>query len=370
VPFVLLSLVFMGLAIAAKQHARALVPIERYGVSARIPQACYGVWFYLIKTVLPWDITALYPFPQRIDWFAPVFLASILGTLAMSIGLYLLRRRRPGLLAAWVSYLVILAPNLGLMRASNQLAADRYSYLPLLAGVMLVAAAFHQSWPPLLRARPAAIGIVTVSLLALLGLVRLTWDQCRIWRTSEILWTHALDHGAARSTEAHNNLGVVLARQGKFAEAAAHYGEALRINPSYAGSYNNLGLVCSRQGKFAEATAHYTTALRFDPNDDKAYNNLAMILAACPEAAYRDGQKAVELATRACALAEWQKPEYLDTLAAATAEAGDFDAAVAWQARAIALLTDQRQQDDYRSRLALYQAKQPYREQSPGTLPD
>ena len=370
VPFLLLSLVFIGLAIAAKEHAHALVPIERYGASARIPQACYGIWFYLVKTVLPRDITALYPFPERIDWFAPRFLASILGTVAMTVVLWRLRRRRPGLLAAWLSYLVILAPNLGLIRASNQLAADRYSYMPLLGGVMLAAAAFGWAWPPLMRARPAAIGILAVSLGALLGLVRLTWDQCRIWRSSEILWTHALEHGAAHSTEAHNNLGVVLSRQGKFAEAMAHYAEALRINPGYAGAYNNLGLVCSRQGKFAEATAHYTQALRFNPEDDKAHNNLAMILAACPEAAYRDGPKAVESATRACTLTDWEKPEYLDTLAAAAAEVGDFDAAVAWQARAIALLSDEQQRDDYRSRLALYQAKKPYRERFPGMPPD
>jgi tetratricopeptide (TPR) repeat protein len=369
VPFVLLSLVFMGLAIAARKHVRAMVPIERYGTSARIAQACYGIWLYIVKTVLPLDVTALYPSPQQVDWLAAPFLLSILGTVVTSVGLWLLRRRRPGLLAAWVSYLVILSPNLGLIRVSNQLAADRYSYMAMLGGVMLAAAGFCRSWPLLLRARPGAIGIVSVSLGALLGLVLLTWDQCRIWSTSEVLWTHALNHGAARSTEAHNNLGVVLSRQGKLAEAAAHYAEALRISPGYAGSHNNLGLLLSRQGKFAEATAHYTQALRFDPDDAEVYNNLAMMLAACPEATYRDGKKAVEFATRACALSGWQKPEYLDTLAAASAEAGDFDAAVAWQAKAIALLMDQRQEDDYGSRLALYRAKKPYREGFPGTPP-
>ena len=71
VPFVILSLVFMGLAIAARRHVHALVPIQHDGVSARIAQACYGIWFYIVKTVLPLDITAYYPLPGRIDWFAP-----------------------------------------------------------------------------------------------------------------------------------------------------------------------------------------------------------------------------------------------------------------------------------------------------------
>ena len=66
-------------------------------------------------------------------------------------------------------------------------------------------------------------------------------------------------------------------------------------------------------------------------------------MAACPEAKYRDGRKAVESATRACELTEWKRSEFLDTLAAAYAESGDFDAAVTWQMRAIGFLTDERQ---------------------------
>ena len=95
-----------------------------------------------------------------------------------------------------------------------------------------------------------------------------------------------------------------------------------------------------------------------------------MIMAACPEAKFRDGKRAVEFATRACELTKWKNPSFLDTLAAAHAEAGDFDAAVTWQTRAIELLTDERQKDDYRSRLVLYQAKKPYREASPEPRPD
>ena len=71
--------------------------------------------------------------------------------------MFLLRRRWPGLLAAWLSYLVILAPNSGIIRISEQIAADRYSYMAMLGWVMLAAAGFCwlwrmslavASWPP------------------------------------------------------------------------------------------------------------------------------------------------------------------------------------------------------------------------------
>jgi hypothetical protein len=330
VPFVLLSLVFMGLAIAAKGDARTVVPLEHDGALARIAVACYGTWFYIVKTVLPLGITAYYPLPRWLDWFAPLFLVSILATLAMSVALFLSRRRWPGLLAAWLSYLVILAPSSGLIRIANHLAADRYSYLPIVSLVVVAAAGFCQIEPSLWRARGGAVGIVAVSLGVVLGLSLMTRDQCRIWRTSESLWTHALNHGAVGSSTVQYGLGADFQRRGKFAESLAHYTEAVRLDPGYA----------------------------------EAYNDRAMILAACPEAKYRDGRKAVESATRACELTGWNQPAYLDTLAAAHAEADDFDAAVKWQTRAIALLPDESMEDDYRSRLILYQARKPYHEAS------
>jgi len=302
---------------------------------------------------------------------------------------------------------------------------------------MLAAAGLCRLWHKSLRARPGAIFLITLSLVALLGLVLLTWHQCRIWRTSETLWTYALNHGAGRSGQAHLGLGLAEFHQGKLVEAAAHYREAIRLNPDYAEAHNNLGVVCFRQGKFVEAAAHYNLAIRLDPGSTGSHNNLglvrlhqgkfaeaaahynlaiqldpgsagshnglglvhfrqgkfveaaahynlairlnpddadslnnrAMMLAACAEAKYRDGKRAVETATRACELTEWKQPEYLDTLAAAYAEAGEFDAAVRWQARAIELLMDEQEKGDFRSRLALYQAKKPYREEPPGRFP-
>ena len=153
----------------------------------------------------------------------------------------------------------------------------------------------------------------------------------------------------------------MLCRQGKLEQASAHYIEALRLNPGYGDAHDNLGEVLCRQGKFADASAHFAEALRLNPDDSEAHDNRAKLMAACPLAEYRDGNKAVEFATRACELTEWKNPGFLDTLAAAHAQAGDFAAAETWQTTAISLLPDERKKDDYRSRLMLYQARKPYR---------
>ncbi len=118
-------------------------------------------------------------------------------------------------------------------------------------------------------------------------------------------------------------------------------------------------------GNYAAARDHFALAIRLKPFYPDAYNSFALLMAACREAKFRDGEKAVEFATRACELTKWKDPRFLSTLAAAQAEAGDFDAAVWSQKRAIELVTVEQEKDDYRSRLALYQAKRPHRTAPP-----
>ena len=272
-PFLALSLVFMGVAIVARR--RALLSIDQNDAPASIAQVCYVIWFYIVKTVLPLDIVAVYPAPQVIEWLAPPFLLCIVGTVATSVGFFLLRRTWPGLLAAWLSYLVILAPNSGLIRISDQIAADRYSYMAMLAWVMIAAAVLARLGQTSSRLRPLAMAIIALGLAALLSLIPMTWDQCRTWRDSTTLWTHALNHGAADSSEVHNNMGVELVRQGNFQAAVAHYSEALRLNPRYAHARNNLGVALARQRKIEAAVAQYTEAIRLQPGYAAAHDNLS-----------------------------------------------------------------------------------------------
>ncbi len=70
-------------------------------------------------------------------------------------------------------------------------------------------------------------------------------------------------------------------------------------------------------------------------------------------------------ATRASELTEWKDPKKLDTLAAAYAESGDFDAAVKWQTQAIALFREDKDRTEGAARLKLYQARTPYRQTRP-----
>lgn len=173
----------------------------------------------------------------------------------------------------------------------------------------------------------------------------------------------------------HASLGIVAARQGDPSLAKRHLDEAVRLSPQDAGlwfqramveeelleqpteaaanyrkvlslvegepasqlaldAHLRLGGIAKRQGDIATAIRHYRVAVALDESSPRAANNLAWILATHPDGQFRDGNEAVRLAEGACAKTDQERPDCLDTLAAAYAEVGDWEKAIVTARRA------------------------------------
>ncbi|MFH1619559.1 MAG: tetratricopeptide repeat protein [bacterium] len=68
-----------------------------------------------------------------------------------------------------------------------------------------------------------------------------------------------------------------LANQGRFAEAAAKFEEAIKAEPANATLYLNLGLVCRELGRYRDAVSYLEKSVELDPELNTAYYNLALI---------------------------------------------------------------------------------------------
>jgi tetratricopeptide (TPR) repeat protein len=100
------------------------------------------------------------------------------------------------------------------------------------------------------------------------------------------------------------------------------------------------------------------------PDTIAILNDIAWSLATSEAPENRNGTNAVSLAEEAVTATHRTNAGCLDTLAAAYAETQQFDKAVAVQQEAIRLLQSEPEKKDYGSRLKLYQANRPYREQA------
>jgi len=114
----------------------------------------------------------------------------------------------------------------------------------------------------------------------------------------------------------------------------------------------------ARREQFQVAMASYKQAVELDAEFPWAPNNLAWLLSSCSDASVRNGKIAVQYATHACEKSEWHCWSFVDTLAVAYAEVGDFESAVRTAERAIALAPTE-EVPELRSRITAFRAQSP-----------
>jgi tetratricopeptide (TPR) repeat protein len=207
------------------------------------------------------------------------------------------RQRYPHVFVGWLWYLITVAPVIGLMQAGEQAMADRFMYVPMIGLLMIVAWTAQGLW---LRAQGLwLMGSCLVVVFAVTARA-----QAVHWADSLTLWQHAArvvpdnyiayenmgqalrergqledalesykkaltvvpSHSPALEAMIRNDLGLVLTRQGKSAEALPQFDAAIRLNPAFAEAQINLGNALAADGRYTDAAGHYATALSTKPN--------------------------------------------------------------------------------------------------------
>ena len=165
--------------------------------------------------------------------------------------------------------------------------------------------------------------------------------------------------------ETLNDIGYAFQQKGRVVEAIGFYKRAIELKPDYAMARNNLASALLKEGSVADAIDLFRKTIEMVPDFAPALSNLAYLLATTRDPRLRDGVKAMEYAQKANQLEGGSNAIILDNLAAAYAEQGRYQEAVAvgWKALALALSQGNTIQAGLiQKHLAVYQARQPLRD--------
>jgi Flp pilus assembly protein TadD len=235
----------------------------------RILIAGRAVWFYLGKLVWPSPLVFVYP-RWEVSAAEPWQFGFPLALVIVLFALWRIRHRTRAPLAALLLFCGALFPALGFIDVYPfrfSFVADHFAYLASIPAIVLVAAALS-------RVPKQFLAAVAVPVLML---AVLTWRQSANYASAETLYRATLQENPS-AWMAHNNLGKLLAEDGRNAEARAHFTEAVRLNGGVAEHHMNLGRLLIAENVLPEAEQHLSDAVRLDAGSANAHSNLGVAL--------------------------------------------------------------------------------------------
>lgn len=308
IPYYAVALTIAIVGIKATAGAQADNPFEMDFLQ-KMARSSYSIVFYMVKSVWPVGLMPHYAVEEQIlQLYTPRYLLCLLGVLLITALAFRARGKRPYLWVAWICYLAMLLPVMGLVQHGSLIAAaDRYSYMstiPFFALVGgLVASRIQKE-----RSRIKRAAFLLAPTMILLGL---TTQYVKTWKNTETLWSHTLKHRPANSFACNNlghwyinkrryakaadvlercqalaprnmrivlNYGYALEMSGQLRRAAVFYEQALKRSPGHPLVHNNLGVVFIKLGEKQRAEHHLRRALEGNPGLAVAERNLNMLL--------------------------------------------------------------------------------------------
>ncbi len=292
IPFFALSLFFGVLGIYMLKENKSLDDTTGFGFPQRLLIGAYSYIVYLIKLVFPYEMSALYPYPKKLDAFfyvAPIGIVAIFGGLFMAW-----RKNWKAIVFGFAFFTVNVMFLLQVLSAGQGFIADRFTYIAYIGLFFIVAWGYDK----VKASNPDKVNIYGGAMVAYFALCMfMTMKQNTTWKNGDTLWTNVTKYYTSNTALPYSNRALYHRENGDMDKALRDFTKALTINPKKASTLNSRGKLYFDTNKLPEALVDYNKAIENDPKLSEAYANRGATFARMGDnqKAMADFNKCIEL---------------------------------------------------------------------------
>ena len=303
IPFLTLSLIF-GIITLIVQRQYSIGSFTSLTLTQRLFCVSYATLMYLVKMVIPYGLSAFYPFPSlSAAGFLPVIYYLSTGILFLIICLVIFSAKYSRVIVfGFLFFIFSIFLVLQFISVGTALMADRYTYIPFI-GPFFITGYYADRLFNYIKNTSLKYGVAGMLLVYMIGLASLAGDRVSIWKNSGSLWTDVIGRFPACDL-AYNNRGTYYLKLDSFELARRDYYAAVMNNSSSPMAHRNLGNAYIKLDSVKLAIDSYTKALAcnskaqaYDSNAYLCYLNRGNLYAETKQfnLALQDYGKALEL---------------------------------------------------------------------------
>lgn len=268
-PYLALAIGFGMVAVIAQGGAGAITAVHHDSIAVKIVFASYGVVSYLIKFIIPYNLSPYYPYPDSLTGVIPSYFWLFLPiTLGLVYLIWHFRHLRLLVFGA-MFFVATIFPVLQILQVGSAIMADRYMYIPsvglcivLASGLIVIQTRVERKLLKHIMKLSVAVYIV--------WLILATWNQSNVWQDSITLWTNVLNRYPDVPL-ALDNRGNAYHSENREDEAIADFNRALALKPDDGHAYYNRALSFVSLGRIDAAKSDFALALQFLKDDADVY---------------------------------------------------------------------------------------------------
>ncbi len=267
IPFFLISLSFGIAAIFSQKSAGAIQDLNPlFSIFERLMLASYATMMYLVKLFVPINLSAMYPYPDRVAGSLPlIYKIAPIVVIGVAFLVFLSRKYGRDVLFGALFFIITISLVLQILPVGGAILAERYTYVPYIGLFMIIGKGYSflsnnkQSFFKSLKILYLALLIIMA-----VGFSVMSFNRIKIWKNGEILFTDMI-RIYPNLPFAYNNRGYLYFNFLKnYDKAILDYSKCISLDSTFHRAYSNRGVLYYNLAENEKKSGKITSQVKLD----------------------------------------------------------------------------------------------------------